>query len=79
MIGPSTGVTTSTVNLAYTYAYDAAQVSAITQTDNGVAQTQSVTHDASGRMVGWGSPNGPNTWAFDGDGDVMSATNVADL
>lgn len=73
MIGPNTGVTTTTVTLAYNYGYDAAQqVSALTQTDTGLAQTQPVTHDAAGRMTGWSGPNGPNTWGF--DGDVMSTT-----
>ncbi len=75
LVGPSTGVTTSTVNLAYTYGYNAAQqVSAITLTDNNVAQSAPVTHDAQGRLTGWVSPNGPNSWGFDGDGDVISTT-----
>jgi YD repeat-containing protein len=74
-LGPSTGVTTTTVNLAYNYAYDGAnRTTALTITDNGVAQSEPITLDAAGRIIGWTGPNGPNSWAFDGDGDVISTS-----
>ena len=74
-LGPSTGVTTTTVNLAYSYGYDAAQrTSGITVTDNGAASVRPITHDAAGRITSWSGPGGLQTWGYSGDGSIISDT-----
>lgn len=77
LIGPSTGVTTTTVNLRYDYGYDGAnRTTAITVTDNGISSVEPITHAVANWITGWVGPgsNGLQNWGYNGDGSVISNT-----
>ena len=63
------------LNNVYQYGYDALGLtSSIVATVQGTASSQTLTHDAMGRLVSVAGGTGPGSWAYDGRGNLTSAT-----
>ncbi len=75
--GPNTGSGATTLNSAY--GYDAlSRLTALTTTVNGAITSTLFQHDAQGRLTQWsGQVNGPETWSYDGNGNII--TNTEDI
>ncbi len=74
--GPNTGSSATTLNSAYAYGYNAVGwTTGLTWTVNGAVTTTQLQHDAQGRLTRWaGQLNGPETWSYDGNGNIISNT-----
>ena len=63
------------LNTSYQYGYNPLGLMAsIVTTVQGVAATQTLTHDAAGRLVSVAGGASPGSWAYDGRGNLTSAT-----
>jgi len=63
------------LNNVYQYGYDALGLtSSIVATVQGTATSQTLTHDAMGRLVSVTGGTSPGSWAYDGRGNLTSAT-----
>ena len=63
------------LNNVYQYGYDALGLtSSIVATVQGTASSQTLTHDAMGRLVSVAGGTGPGSWAYDGRGNLTSVT-----
>ena len=63
------------LNTAYQYGYDALGLTgSIVATVQGTATSQTLTHDAMGRLVSVTGGGSPDSWAYDGRGNLTSAT-----
>ena len=73
-LGPS-GVA-SPLNSAYYYAYNAATwTTAYTTKVNGTETAAQLGHFPAGRLTQWtGQPHGPESWAYDPNGNLISDT-----
>ncbi len=78
--GPSTGSGATTLSSGYDYGYNAVGwTTGMTWTVNGAVTSTQVTHDAQGRVTGWsGQPHGPESWNYDGNGNILSTSEYMD-
>ncbi len=78
--GPSTGSGATTLSSGYDYGYNAVGwTTGMTWTVNGAVTSTQVTHDAQGRVTGWsGQPHGPESWNYDGNGNILSTNEYMD-
>ncbi len=74
--GPNTGNSATTLASAYTYGYNAVGwTTGLTTTVNGAITSTQIQHDAQGRLTHWtGQVNGPETWSYDANGNIISNT-----
>jgi len=74
--GPNTGSSATTLSSAYDYGYNAVGwTTGMTWTVNGAITSTQIAHDSQGRVTRWaGQINGPETWAYDGNGNIVTNT-----
>jgi len=80
LTGPTSGSGATTLNSGYDYGYNAVGwTTGMTWTVNGAVTATQIAHDAQGRVTGWsGQINGPESWRYDGNGNILSTNEYMD-